>query len=62
LCDAQGSSDVSRATVLQMGLEQQTVHLAAFGLLLRLDLMKGKLQGTPRRQPSFQHGEFEGGG
>ena len=53
VANAQGNSDVARATVVQMSLEQPTLHLAAFDLLLGLDLMKGKLQRTMRGQPSF---------
>jgi hypothetical protein len=40
--DEQGNSHVSGTALLEMSLEQQTLNLAAFGLLLRLNLMKGK--------------------
>jgi hypothetical protein len=43
LFDAQRRSHISVAAVLQVSLEQQALHLAAFGLLLRLDLVEGEL-------------------
>jgi hypothetical protein len=36
-----------------MGFEQQALHLAPPGLLLRLNLVERKLQGGTGRQPSF---------
>jgi hypothetical protein len=45
-----------------MDFEQQALHLAPPGLLLRLNLVERKLQGGTGRQPSFQRSEFQGGG
>jgi hypothetical protein len=36
-----------------MGLKQQALHLAPFGLLLRLNLMEREVQGSWGRQPSL---------
>jgi hypothetical protein len=58
--DAQGRSHISLAAVLQVGLEQQSLHLAAPVLLLALNLVEGEVQGVAGRQPGFQQGEFVG--
>jgi hypothetical protein len=42
------------APTLQVRLQQQALHLAAFGLLLALDLVQGELQRGRGRPPSFQ--------
>ena len=44
-----------------MSLKQQALHLAAPDLLLRLNLVEWELEGVPRRQPSLQRSEFQGG-
>ena len=44
LFELQSRSDISVATVLQMGLEEKALDLAAFGLLLGLDLMERELE------------------
>jgi hypothetical protein len=44
-----------------MGLKEQALHLAPPNLLLRLNLVEWELEGVPRRQPSLQRSEFEGG-
>jgi hypothetical protein len=41
LREAQRGSDISVAAKLQVGLEQQTLYLTAFGLLLGFDLVEG---------------------
>jgi hypothetical protein len=43
-----------------MSLEQQALHLAAPGLLLRFNLVERELQRTGGCQPSLQQGELEG--
>ena len=46
---------ISVATVLQMGLEEKALDLAAFGLLLGLDLVERELGGhwrMPARTPA----------
>jgi hypothetical protein len=43
LFELQSRPDISVATVLQMGLEEKALDLAAFGLLLGLDLMEREL-------------------
>ena len=42
-----------------MSLEQQTLHLAAFGLLLGLNLVERELQGAAGCQPGLQQSELE---
>jgi hypothetical protein len=42
------------AALLQMGLEKQSLYLAAFGLLLALNLVEGKLQGVAGSQPGLE--------
>jgi hypothetical protein len=43
LKDAQCWPDISNAAAVEMCLEQQALHLAAFSLLLRFDLVKREL-------------------
>jgi hypothetical protein len=43
LRDAQRRSHISVAAALEMSLKQQALHLAALGLLLRLNLVKREL-------------------
>ena len=45
LGDAQRRAHISVAAELEMGLKQQALHLAAFRLLLRLNLMERKVEG-----------------
>jgi hypothetical protein len=59
--DEQSRSHISITAALDMSLEQQTLHLASLGLLLRFNLVERELQGTTGSQPSLQPGEFEGG-
>jgi len=40
LLNAECRSDISIAALLQMRLKQQTLHLAAFGLLLSLNVVE----------------------
>jgi hypothetical protein len=44
--------------MLQMGLEEKALYLAAFGLLLGLDLVERELEGAGGRQPGLQQGEL----
>ena len=60
LRDAQRRSHISIATALDMSLEQQALHLAALGLLLRFNLVELELQHRGGCQPSLQQGELEG--
>jgi hypothetical protein len=53
LGDAQSRAQISIAAELEMGLKQQALHLAPFGLLLRLNLMEREVQGSWGRQPSL---------
>jgi hypothetical protein len=53
-------SHISIAAALDMSLEQQTLHLAALGLLLGFNLVERELQGVAGSQPSLQQSEFEG--
>jgi hypothetical protein len=54
----QGRTDISVAAMLQMGLEEQALDLAAFDLLLGFDLVERELEGAGGRQPGFQQGEL----
>jgi hypothetical protein len=51
---AQRRSRISVATILQVGLEEEALHLAAFGLLLGLDVVEGESEGGGRRQPGLE--------
>jgi len=50
---------ISVAAVLQVGLEEQALDLAAFVLLLRLDLVEGELKGTGGSQPALKLSELD---
>jgi len=50
------------AALLQMGLEKQSLYLAAFGLPLALNLVEGKLQGVAGSQPGLEKSEIDSGG
>jgi hypothetical protein len=50
----QRRSHISVATILQVGLEEQALHLAAFGLLLGLDVVEGELEGGGGSQPGLK--------
>ena len=43
LLDAQRRSHITVTTTLQMSLEQQALHLATLGVLLRLNLVEREL-------------------
>jgi hypothetical protein len=58
LPDTQSGTHVSTASTLQVRLKQQALHLAAFGLLLALDLVQRELQSGRCRQPSLQRREL----
>jgi len=45
LDDPQGGADIAVATLLDVGLEEQALHLTSPGLLLALDLVQGELAG-----------------
>lgn len=61
LMEAQGGSDIPVAALLQVGLEEQALDLAALGVLLGLDLVKGKLESTGGGQPGLKQGELDSG-
>ena len=50
----QSRSHISVAAMLQMGLEKKALDLAAFGLLLGLDLVERELEGAGGCQPGLQ--------
>jgi hypothetical protein len=52
--ELQSRTYISVAAMLQMGLEEKALDLAAFGLLLGLDLVERKLEGTGGCQPGLQ--------
>jgi hypothetical protein len=45
--------------MLQVGLEQQALDLAALGVLLGLDLMEGELEGGGGCQPGLKQRELQ---
>ena len=57
--EAQGGSHISVAAMLQVGLEEEALHLAAFALLLGLNLVEGELQGAAGCQPGLEQSELE---
>ena len=56
--DTQSGTHVSVPSALQVRLQQQALHPAAFGLLLALDLVQGELQRGRGTQPSLQRREL----
>jgi hypothetical protein len=59
LREEQGQSDVSIAALLQVGLEEQALDLAALVLLLGLDLVKGELEDGGGCQPGLEQRELQ---
>jgi hypothetical protein len=59
LLDAQRGSHIAVAAKLQVGLEEQALHLTAFGLLLGFDLVEGQLKRTGGGQPGLEQSELE---
>jgi hypothetical protein len=59
LLQAQRGSHISVAAVLQVGLEEQALDLAAFGLLLRLDLVERELESNGGSQPRLKLRELD---
>ena len=59
--DGKRGADVSIAALLQVGLEQQALHLAALVVLLGLDLVEGQLQDAGGSEPGLEQGELESG-
>jgi hypothetical protein len=62
LLDAQRGSYVSVAALLQVGLKEQALHLAASRLLLTLNLVEGELKGAAGTQPGLEQCELDSGG
>ena len=60
LRDTQRRPHISVAAEWEMSLQQQALHLAALGLLLRLNLVEWELEGATGCQPSLQQSEFAG--
>jgi hypothetical protein len=60
--EVQGGSHISVAALLQVCLEKQALHLAAFDLLLALNLVEGKLQDSAGGQPGLKKSELDSGG
>ena len=59
LLEEQGGSHISIAAILQVGLEEQALYLAAFGVLLGLDLVEGELEGGGGCQPGLKQRELQ---
>jgi hypothetical protein len=57
--EAQGRSNIADAAMLQVSLEEQALHLEAFGLLLGLDLVEGQLESTGGGQPGLEQSELD---
>jgi hypothetical protein len=60
LWDAQRGPHIAVAAELKMSLKQQALHLAAFALLLRFNLVERELKGATGCQPVLQQSEFAG--
>ena len=58
LFELQRGPYISVAAMLQMGLEEKALDLAAFYLLLGFDLVERELESTGGRQPGLQQGEL----
>ena len=58
LLELQSRPHISVAAMLQMGLEEKALDLAALGLLLGLDLVERELEGAGGRQPRLKQGEL----
>jgi hypothetical protein len=58
--EAQGETHISVTAKLHVGLEEQALHLAAFGLLLGLNVVKGQLERAGGTQPGLKQSELEG--
>jgi hypothetical protein len=56
--ELQSRPHVSVAAMLQMSLEEKTLDLTAFGLLLGLDLVERQLEGAGGCQPGLQQREL----
>jgi hypothetical protein len=59
LLDAQRGSHIAVAAMLQVGLEEQALHLTAFGLLLGFNLVEGQLESTGGSQPGLEQSELD---
>ena len=59
LFQLQGRPYISVAAMLQMGLEEKALDLAAFGLLLGFDLVERELEGAGGCQPGLQQRELD---
>ncbi len=55
----QGESHISVTAVLQVGLEEQPLHLAALDLLLALNLVEGEFEGAGGCQPGLEQSELD---
>jgi hypothetical protein len=45
--------------MLQVGLEEQALHLQTLGLLQGLDLVEGELEGAAGSQPGLEQSELD---
>ena len=61
LWDTKRRSHIAVTTELEVSLKKQALHLAALGLLLRLNSVEWELEGVMSRQPSLQRSELKGG-
>jgi hypothetical protein len=62
LLDVKHGSRISVATMLQVGLEEQSLHLQAFGLLPGFNLVEGEFEGAAGGQPRLEKSELDTGG
>ena len=58
LLELQSRPHISVSAMLQMGLEEKALDLAALGLLLGFDLVERQSEGVGRCQPGLQQGEL----
>jgi hypothetical protein len=59
LFELQSRPHISVAAMVQMGLEEKALDLAAFGLLLGFDLVERELEGVGGCQPGLHLGELD---
>jgi hypothetical protein len=53
----QSRANVARAALLNVGLQEQSLHLAAFDLLLLLDQVEWECESLSRGKPALQRRE-----
>jgi hypothetical protein len=55
--DLQSRADITRATLLNVGLQEQSLHMASFDLLRMFDPVEWECKRRSRKEPTLQRGE-----